>query len=125
MNSGKNESSVSQTGGKKQLKLCEICGALQSLQDNEKKLQIHNQGKVHTAYLKIRQYLDYLKKKKLERKIKEEEMKVREKQYDFEYNSSYNEHRHNQSKENKYEGDRYLNWKYRGTKYDRKNKCHF
>ena len=63
----------------KQMKVCEICGALQSVQDNEKRIQTHKEGKIHSGYLKIRQYLDLLKKKKIERKIKAEEMKQKEK----------------------------------------------
>ena len=63
----------------KQMKVCEICGALQSVQDNEKRIQTHKEGKIHSGYLKIRQYLDLLRKKKIERKIKAEEMKQKEK----------------------------------------------
>ena len=62
----------------KQMKVCEICGALQSAQDNEKRIQTHKDGKIHSGYLKIRQYLDLLRKKKIERKIKADEMKQRE-----------------------------------------------
>ena len=63
----------------RQMKVCEICGALQSAQDNEKRIQTHKEGKIHSAYLKIRQYLDLLKKKKAERSIKDAEMKQKEK----------------------------------------------
>ena len=63
----------------RQMKVCEICGALQSAQDNEKRIQTHKEGKIHSAYLKIRQYLDLLRKKRMERKIKEAEFKQKEK----------------------------------------------
>ena len=63
----------------RQMKVCEICGALQSAIDNEKRIQTHKEGKIHSAYLKIRQYLDLLRKKRMERKIKEAEMKQKEK----------------------------------------------
>ena len=63
----------------RQMKVCEICGALQSAQDNEKRIQTHKEGKIHSAYLKIRQYLDLLRKKRIERKIKDAEMKQKEK----------------------------------------------
>ena len=63
----------------RQMKVCEICGALQSAQDNEKRIQTHKDGKIHSAYLKIRQYLDLLRNKRMERRIKEAEMKQKEK----------------------------------------------
>ena len=63
----------------RQMKVCEICGALQSAQDNEKRIQTHKEGKIHSAYLKIRQYLDLLRKKRMERRIKEAEFKQKEK----------------------------------------------
>ena len=63
----------------RQMKVCEICGALQSAIDNEKRIQTHKEGKIHSAYLKIRQYLDLLRKKRMERQIKESEIKQKEK----------------------------------------------
>ena len=42
----------------RQMKVCEICGALQSAIDNEKRIQTHKEGKIHSAYLKIRQCLE-------------------------------------------------------------------
>lgn len=61
----------------KQMKICEICGALQSSVDNEKRLQTHVEGKLHSGYLKIREYLALLRRRKLERKHKTEEEKER------------------------------------------------
>jgi len=61
----------------RQMKVCEICGALQSAIDNEKRIQTHKEGKIHSAYLKIRQYLDLLRKKRMERRIKEAEKKTK------------------------------------------------
>ena len=63
----------------RQMKVCEICGALQSAIDNEKRIQTHKEGKIHSAYLKIRQYLDLLRKKRMERQIKESEIKQKDK----------------------------------------------
>ena len=63
----------------RQMKVCEICGALQSAIDNEKRIQTHKEGKIHSAYLKIRQYLDLLRKKRMERRIKEAEKKQKDK----------------------------------------------
>ena len=81
----------------RQMKVCEICGALQSAIDNEKRIQTHKEGKIHSAYLKIRQYLDLLRKKRMERQIKDaekkqkdklmKELKVKEKEKD--YNKDY------------------------------------
>jgi hypothetical protein len=62
----------------KQMKVCEVCGAMQSMQDNEKRLQTHNEGKLHTGYAKIREYLELLRRRKLERKFRAEEEKERE-----------------------------------------------
>ena len=47
--------------------------------NNEKRLQTHIEGKLHSGYLKIRQELDILRKRKLERKRKMEEEKQKEK----------------------------------------------
>jgi hypothetical protein len=62
----------------KQMKVCEVCGAMQSLQDNEKRLQTHIEGKLHTGYLRIREHLDILRRRKLDRKFRHEEEKERE-----------------------------------------------
>ena len=62
----------------KQMKVCEVCGAMQSLQDNEKRQQTHIEGKQHTGYLKIREYLDLLRRRKLDRKYRADEERVRE-----------------------------------------------
>jgi hypothetical protein len=62
----------------KQMKVCEVCGAMQSLQDNEKRLQTHIEGKLHTGYLRIREHLDILRRRKLDRKFRQEEEKERE-----------------------------------------------
>ena len=39
------------------MKVCEICGALQSTTDTDKRLVMHLEGKLHTGYLKIRKVL--------------------------------------------------------------------
>lgn len=62
----------------KQMKVCEVCGAMQSVQDNEKRLQVHIEGKLHSGYLKIREYLEMLRRRKLERKIRQEEEREKE-----------------------------------------------
>ena len=112
----------------RQMKVCEICGALQSAIDNEKRIQTHKEGKIHSAYLKIRQYLDLLRKKRMERRIKEaekkqkdklmKELKVKEKEKDYnkEYNKDYNKEYYRESKENKKRYDEYAYDKYERDK---------
>lgn len=62
----------------KQMKVCEVCGAMQSLQDNEKRLLVHIEGKLHTGYAQIREKLEMLRRRKLERKIRMDEEKEKE-----------------------------------------------
>ena len=44
-------------GKDKNMKVCEVCGALQAEQDADKKLSMHLEGKLHTGYAKVRQKL--------------------------------------------------------------------
>ena len=105
----------------RQMKVCEICGALQSAIDNEKRIQTHKEGKIHSAYLKIRQYLDLLRKKKMERRIKEseikqkdklmKELKVKEKEKNFDrdykdYKRKYDDYNYDRDKRKKYSRSR-------------------
>ena len=46
------------------MKVCEVCGALQSASDTDKRLTMHLEGKLHTGYLKIRNKLAELKRKR-------------------------------------------------------------
>ena len=46
------------------MKVCEVCGALQSALDTDKRLTMHLEGKLHTGYLKIRNKLAELKQKR-------------------------------------------------------------
>ena len=50
----------------KNMKVCEVCGALQAATDTDKRLQMHLEGKLHTGYLKIRKVLAELKQKREE-----------------------------------------------------------
>jgi hypothetical protein len=45
----------------KNMKVCVVCGALQSALDTGKRVTMHLEGKLHTGYLKIRSKLDDLK----------------------------------------------------------------
>jgi len=38
----------------KQQKICEICGAIQTINDTEKRIQTHLEGKIHQGFLKLR-----------------------------------------------------------------------
>lgn len=59
---------------KKQMKVCEICGAMQSATDTDKRLTTHLEGKLHQGFEKIRKLLAELKEKQDEyRKRKERE----------------------------------------------------
>ena len=116
----------------RQMKVCEICGALQSAIDNEKRIQTHKEGKIHSAYLKIRQYLDLLRKKRMEREIKEAEkkqkdkllkelrVKEKEKEYSKDYKRRYDEYDYD-----KYEKDKrkkYSRSRSKDKSYSRKSK---
>jgi len=48
----------------KNMKVCEVCGALQSASDTDKRLTMHLEGKLHTGYLKIRNKLAELKSRR-------------------------------------------------------------
>ena len=49
---------------KKQMKVCEICGAMQAINDTEVRNQNHLEGKVHTGFALLRKELEQLKKRK-------------------------------------------------------------
>ena len=101
----------------RQMKVCEICGALQSAIDNEKRIQTHKEGKIHSAYLKIRQYLDLLRKKRMERQIKEseikqkdklmKELKVKEKEKEKNFDKEYKEYKEYKDYKRKYDDYNY------------------
>lgn len=48
----------------KQMKVCEVCGAMQATNDTEKRNQTHLEGKVHTGFLKLRAELAKLERRK-------------------------------------------------------------
>jgi hypothetical protein len=69
----------------KQMKVCEVCGAMQATNDTEKRNQTHLEGKVHTGFLKLRAELAKLERRKevlklhltTQRAIKKEEVKTK------------------------------------------------
>jgi RNA-binding protein Luc7-like 2 len=48
------EAEVENRGPDRNMKVCEICGALQIATDTESRLQMHLEGKLHQGYQKIR-----------------------------------------------------------------------
>lgn len=48
----------------KQMKICDICGAMQAANDTETRNITHLEGKLHTGFLKLRGELEKLKKRK-------------------------------------------------------------
>jgi len=48
----------------KQMKVCEICGAMQAINDTETRNQNHLEGKVHTGFALLRKELEELKKRR-------------------------------------------------------------
>lgn len=69
----------------KQMKVCEVCGAMQATNDTEKRNQTHLEGKVHTGFLKLRAELAKLERRRevmklhatTQRAMKKEEAKVK------------------------------------------------
>ena len=48
------------------MKVCEVCGGLQTAADTDKRMVMHVEGKLHTGYAKIRKVLAELKAKREE-----------------------------------------------------------
>ena len=48
------------------MKVCEVCGGLQTAADTDKRMVMHVEGKLHTGYAKIRKVLTELKAKREE-----------------------------------------------------------
>ena len=48
----------------KHLKVCEICGALQTINDTDLRATTHYQGKLHTGFAKLRKELEKLQRRK-------------------------------------------------------------
>ena len=46
------------------MRVCEVCGALYSAADTDSRLQMHLEGKLHQGYMKIREKLQGLKRKR-------------------------------------------------------------
>lgn len=61
----------------RQMHICDVCGAMQSVNDTEKRLTIHLEGKLHTGYALIRKTLAEIKQSRDEyRKLKEKEREI-------------------------------------------------
>jgi LUC7 N_terminus len=46
------------------MKVCEVCGGLQTASDTDKRMVMHVEGKLHTGFAKIRKVLAELKQKR-------------------------------------------------------------
>lgn len=57
------QAAAAQNKPDRNMKVCEVCGALQSASDKEDRLQMHLEGKLHQGYQKIRDKLMQLKDK--------------------------------------------------------------
>lgn len=42
-------------------KICEVCGAIQVINDTEKRIQTHLEGKIHQGFLKLRHEVETLR----------------------------------------------------------------
>ncbi len=49
---------------KNAMKVCDICGGLQTASDTDKRMVMHVEGKLHTGYAKIRKVLQELRQKR-------------------------------------------------------------
>lgn len=67
-----------ETNKSKQMTVCEICGAMQSATDTDKRLTTHLEGKLHQGFAKIRNLLKELKEKQEEYRSKREKEGRRE-----------------------------------------------
>ena len=69
---------VNPTLASKQMKICEVCGAMQSINELEKRNLTHLEGKLHMGFDLLRKQLDILKKRlesvNLSIEVKKEEM---------------------------------------------------
>jgi len=52
--------------GSKQMKVCDVCGALQTINDTDKRTQTHLEGKLHTGFAILRRELETLRKRREE-----------------------------------------------------------
>ena len=60
------ETQLEMNMSKKQMTVCEVCGAMQSATDTDKRLTTHLEGKQHMGYAKVRNCLAELKDKQQE-----------------------------------------------------------
>jgi len=112
----------------RQMKVCEICGAMQALNDTEKRSQAHYEGKLHTGFAILRKELDNLKKRRDElrnmnnpnRRDKEKERdqdREREREHSGDRNES--RRRRSRSRSNRRESRRSRSPRRRSTSRDR------
>ncbi len=88
-------------GSNRQMKVCEICGAMQALNDTEKRSQAHYEGKLHTGFAILRTQLELLKKRREELRnmdlISRKEKQKEEKEKDGEKSPERNDSKRNRT----------------------------
>jgi len=113
----------------RQMKVCEICGAMQALNDTEKRSQAHFEGKLHTGFAILRRELEALKKRRedirhmalFSRKDKEKDKEhERERERDGERSPGRHESRRKRSRSRSHKRDRRRESKSRSRSKDRK-----
>jgi hypothetical protein len=86
----------------KQMKVCEICGAMQAINDTEVRNQNHLEGKVHTGFALLRKELEQLKKRKdILKLLSNAERKEREKRVKSRSGDRYEEERERRRRKSK------------------------
>ena len=99
-------------------KVCDICGALQTMNDTDKRTQTHLEGKLHTGFVVLRKELENLKNRKEELRNnigfrpKKDEKKEKDRLVVREFRGNYDNRRKNRSRSNSKNKDS------KGRKYD-------
>lgn len=79
----------------RQMKVCEICGAMQALNDTEKRSQAHYEGKLHTGFAILRRELENLKRRRDElRNMNNPQRRDKEKERDHDRDREHSGDRH-------------------------------
>lgn len=72
----------------KQLRVCSICGAMQSLGDSMSRFESHISGKQHQGYERVRAALEQIKQKKEERAEKKKKRKLQRIKREYKHQES-------------------------------------
>jgi len=99
-----NMSESSALQSERQRHICDVCGAMQSLNDTDKRVKMHLEGKLHTGYALIRKTLAEIKQSREEhRKLRklEQERKMEEEEERVFKKSQPEEKKHQEQKKHK------------------------